>query len=447
MSDEQESTMTLRVPPKLYLTDKPFYECADPRVIKLWNQEQFEQRTEAWFAQRQKGISASDCSTSLYQNPESCSHYISLYNLQDTFKINPKKCCNPYSSVKEIIMKKCKKSDNGSNLANNPAIIWGVKYEAVVQTIYSQMMLDDIVEFGLMAHPTISFLFASPDGISCSHRLNSKPRMLEIKCPSKRKVGPVPPLQYFHQMLMQMEVCQLDECDFFDCRFIEYIFEDEWLDEAREWEANPPKEYQVPEDAPEGLNHHIFGIVLADPQKPEGADKYIFAPPTIVKVDQFLKWAMDVQTNFFIENEYSLVRSHYKLEEYAIVRVYKNDDFIRLNLPAFTEVWNKIEFFRSETGHQAFLEFENAGKRKKPEDVDTVDITEIPNSTITDATIDTTLVTDDTTVCTFESSQSTVTVKKRVLTSVSVNIDLHLPRTTAAKSKAMTKPFETLCVC
>ena len=146
---------------------------------------------------------------------------------------------------------------------------------------------------------------------------------------------------------------------------------------------------------------------------------------------------MDVQTNFFIENEYSLVRSHYKLEEYAIVRVHKNDDFIRLNLPAFTEVWNKIEFFRSPEGAEAFSEFENAGKRKKPEDVDTVDITEIPNSTITDATIDTnalnnvltvggsdgnqisdatidsTLVTDNTTVCTFESSQSTVTVKKR----------------------------------
>ena len=244
MSDEQESKMTLRAPPKLYLTDKPFYECADPRVIKLWNQEQYEQRSEIWHLKRGTGISASDCSCSLVETENSCGYYMDLYNLRDTMKLNPKKCCNHYSSVKEIIMKKCKKSDGGNNLANNPAIIWGVKYEAVVQTIYSQMMNDDIVEFGLLFHPNIPFLMASPDGISCGK--SGKPKMLEIKCPSKRKVGPVPPLHYFHQMLMQMEVCQLDECDFFDCRFIEYIFEDEWLDEAREWEANPPKEYQVP---------------------------------------------------------------------------------------------------------------------------------------------------------------------------------------------------------
>ena len=182
--------MSILPDPKLYFSEgKSFEEYAHPKIVSLWRQEQYVQRTPEWFAKRYTGISASDSAKSLTMGSFSCQLFIDLFNLHDSFKINPKKCCDPYSSTKELILKKCKKSDNGSNLAGNAAIAWGVKYEAVVQTIYSQMCLDDTLEFGLLCHPTIPFILASPDGI-----LAKNPgRMLEIKCPSKRKVGPVPP--------------------------------------------------------------------------------------------------------------------------------------------------------------------------------------------------------------------------------------------------------------
>ena len=47
-------------------------------------------------------------------------------------------------------------------------------------------------------------------------------RMLEIKNPFSRVINGIPKDEYWIQMQMQLEVCDLDCCDFLETKFTEY---------------------------------------------------------------------------------------------------------------------------------------------------------------------------------------------------------------------------------
>lgn len=340
-------------PPLYFNNGKALEEFAHPKVVELWRREQFEQRTPEWFEARMKGISASDCALALTMDDNACDYFIEHFNLHDTFEKNPKKCCNKYSTTKTIYEKKCMRTDT-SSFTTNKAMLWGQKYEAIVQTIYSQMKCEDVIEFGLLFHPKVPFLMASPDGITSSGT------MLEIKCPSQRKVGPVPPLYYFHQMLMQLECCELENCDFFDCSFQEYLFEEEWLEEANAWWENKADD----------VTHHIYGILLQRPEPvPDGVPKYTYAPPTIRSPQEFLDWSKKIMETTLIDEEVHLERAYYKLDDYYLVPVKRSPDFLERNYPKFKEVWERIEYFRSPQGEEAYKEFMGLNKKKKKDTV------------------------------------------------------------------------------
>jgi putative phage-type endonuclease len=112
-----------------------------------------------------------------------------------------------------LVSKKCGYS---SEFTGNVYTWHGNKYEDIAISIYEERYNREVWEFGLLRHPTIKVLGASPDGITTCGR------MVEIKCPSGRKInGKIKPV-YFTQMQTQMEVCDLEVCDFFECNIIEY---------------------------------------------------------------------------------------------------------------------------------------------------------------------------------------------------------------------------------
>ena len=88
----------------------------------------------------------------------------------------------------------------------------GVKYEEVAVMIYEQRNSMKVFEYGCIPHPVYDFIGASPDGITDSGI------MLEIKCPSSRKITGVIPSYYWCQVQTQLEVCELDRCDFLECK-------------------------------------------------------------------------------------------------------------------------------------------------------------------------------------------------------------------------------------
>ena len=46
--------------------------------------------------------------------------------------------------------------------------------------------------------------------------------MVEIKNVVSREINQNPKMEYYIQMQMQMEVCDLDSCDFIETKFVEY---------------------------------------------------------------------------------------------------------------------------------------------------------------------------------------------------------------------------------
>ena len=55
-------------------------------------------------------------------------------------------------------------------------------------------------------------------------------RMLEIKNIVNRDITGIPKKAYWVQMQLQMEVCDLEECDFLETRFKEYDNEQAFLE-------------------------------------------------------------------------------------------------------------------------------------------------------------------------------------------------------------------------
>ena len=108
-------------------------------------------------------------------------------------------------------------------LKDTPAIRWGVKYEPVACRIYQRRTGARVHEFGLLAHKGIEGFGASPDGI------NDLGIMLEIKCPFTRGITGEIPRAYYAQVQAQLDTAGLRECDFLECKFVEYANAGEFL--------------------------------------------------------------------------------------------------------------------------------------------------------------------------------------------------------------------------
>ena len=101
------------------------------------------------------------------------------------------------------------------------AIGWGIRFETVIKQILETKDKCTIYEPGRMQHPTNTHLAASPDGIIDS-ALNPEQlgRLVEIKCPYSRAIGKEIPSDYWIQMQIQMEVTDVDECEYIEANLI-----------------------------------------------------------------------------------------------------------------------------------------------------------------------------------------------------------------------------------
>lgn len=100
------------------------------------------------------------------------------------------------------------------------ATTWGHRFESITRRIYELELagvgtVNDTM--GRFTHPTIPWLSASPDGLVTKGPLAG--RLVEIKCPKTRIPGEFVPQEYYVQMQLQMEVCDLDVVDFVEAQY------------------------------------------------------------------------------------------------------------------------------------------------------------------------------------------------------------------------------------
>ncbi len=245
-------------------------------VKKLKSIPLVEQKSKEWYEYRLNRITASNLS--------------SLYN---------KGYKNRHNCLKDYVEKNL-------SFTPNVACNFGIKYEDVACNMYEQIKNVKVHEFGCLPHPNYDYLAASPDGIT------DDGVMLEIKCPYSRQTTGIPPIYYWYQMQLQLEVCDLNECDYLECNIKEYNNEEEFL-------RDNTVEYK--------------GVLI------KVNDKYEYYKGDICNYKQWLEE---------YENKYENIEiSFWKCIKYYITRIYRDKVWFNNNVEIMKKFWDEVIYYRN----------------------------------------------------------------------------------------------------
>lgn len=279
----------------------------EQKIIGIRNIPQPQQRTPEWYQFRWNLITAS----------------------------NAWKAFENQNTINQLIYEKCqpiKKFDdnNGDDeqvkmVNTNTSLHWGQKFEPLSVLIYERKFNTIVEDFGCIQHPTYKFIGASPDGINVDKNGDRYGRMLEIKNVVSRDINGIPKKEYWVQMQLQMEVCDLDECDFLETKFTEY-----------------PDYSAYKNDNIQG--EKMKGIIIYFHTK-EGKPFYVYKPLDLVEEDDVSKWEDDI-LSLYQSQEYNYTYMkfiYWKLDVFSCVLVLRNKEWFKNNIPQLEKVWKVIE--------------------------------------------------------------------------------------------------------
>jgi len=194
---------------------------------------------------------------------------------------------------------------------------WGQKYEHVSVMIYEDMYQTQIEEFGCIKHERHAFLGASPDGINVDKNSDRYGRLIEIKNVVNREITGIPKLEYWIQMQLQMETCNLNECDFLETKFIEFETEEEYLKDDCQYK----------------------GIIMYFSHK-NGIPKYVYKP--LHMMDE--TWEETMMNTY--EDLIWIKNIYWKLEIISCVLVVRNKLWFEYVIYDIRNFWKIIEYER-----------------------------------------------------------------------------------------------------
>tara|TARA_B100000424_G_scaffold270799_1_gene271174 strand:- start:4190 stop:5338 length:1149 start_codon:yes stop_codon:yes gene_type:complete len=262
----------------------------------LENIYQPEQKSDEWYLFRQNFITAS----------------------------NAWKAFGSQSQQNQLIYEKCLPINVDKykpNLSDTP-MAWGIKYEDVSIIIYEDKYKTHVKDYGCIPHQTYGFIAASPDGINDTIDSTRYGRMLEIKNIVNRKIDGNPKYEYWIQMQLQMEVCDLDECDFLETQFIEYDGLNDYISDGTFTHSIDGKQK---------------GIMLYFVKN--GGPHYVYAPLNISE-EEFEKWSeVMIDEN---QDKQWIANIYWKLEVYSCVLVLRNKDWFNRAVDILKKLWDTV---------------------------------------------------------------------------------------------------------
>jgi putative phage-type endonuclease len=208
---------------------------------------------------------------------------------------------------------------------------WGQMFEEVIARIYMHKTGSQVLEFGLMRHPDVPFIGASPDGI------RTDGIMIEIKCPQTRTIKPVPPKYYWAQMQTQLEICNLEQCDFVEVKFNQ-------IKSLEEIVGMVGYEYT----GAIGISYKCkctgAGSVICKCRDDPDNRKYTYADPVLPVTAQ----DMEVRSQAAVlgENYHLLEVTYYAMTQYQCTRVDRDRAWWAQVLPKLRSVWERILYYR-----------------------------------------------------------------------------------------------------
>lgn len=276
------------------------------QLARLQLEPRISQRSEAWYEARSHLATASDVAAAIGGR---------------------------YGSNKEFLVKKAGGPEEQKPFSGTaPPLKWGVMFEPIANAIYSKRMCVQVHEFGLLRHPTIPHIGASPDGIT------DMGIVLEIKCPFSRIIDGTVPSSYIAQIQCQLDVCGLDECDFFQCQFEETL---------------PPLPSR------EGhMNVHWdgceCGILVERWDDPGKSYRYDYCPEELVGSDSDAAvqaretWADEVVRGMSLTTACQAIVRRWRLKGMDLVRVHRDPGYILSMNANLAVAWQRVLRYRGD---------------------------------------------------------------------------------------------------
>jgi len=243
------------------------------------------------------------------------------------------------STRNQLIYEKCQPLNaekyKGTGSLDSP-MHWGQKYEPVSVALYEQIYAAPVSDFGCIPHKNLKFLAASPDGIVTAETSTRYGRMLEVKNIVNREITGLPKMEYWVQMQLQMEVCDLNECDFLETRFQEYSSHEEFVaDKATQYKG-------------------MMMLFMTNTGKPV----YEYAPLHAAEAELWQETMMEKNPTLnWIKNIY------WKLDQISCVLVLRNKFWFAAVAPALKAIWATIE--QEKKGGYSHREPKKAGIKVK----------------------------------------------------------------------------------
>ena len=203
----------------------------------------------------------------------------------------------------------------------------GHRYEPLSIMIYEERHNTIVGEYGCIPHKSIDFLAASPDGINIKKNNPRYGRLLEIKNPKSRKLTGIPKKDYWVQMQLQMEVMDLNECDFYETCFEEYESEEDFYKDGDSFTHTK-----------EGKSK---GVIVQFSGNNTVEYKY---PPLYITKEEFDVWydkCLDENMNMTWDKNI-----YWYLDDESCVLVMRNKKWFNNNLPKFESAWKDIVYDR-----------------------------------------------------------------------------------------------------
>jgi putative phage-type endonuclease len=287
------------------------------QLRKLKDIKQVKQRTDEWYNQRNNLITAS--------------------NIWKVFSTE--------SQQNSLICEKCKPTNDVhfNNVNVLSPLHWGTKFEPLTTMLYEKLYNTKITEFGCIPHSKYSFLGASPDGIIIDEESELFGRMIEIKNIVNRDITGIPKMEYWIQMQMQMETCNLNYCDFVETRFKLFETEDDFYDNMD--------------------NREHIGVILYFINKPtyneytsiNNSPHYVFMPlENKLDKDSIEEWIKNTKTELMDTHTLFEVQYWY-LDEISIVLVKRNQEWFHSSISKIESIWNKIETYRKNGNYEELI--------------------------------------------------------------------------------------------
>jgi putative phage-type endonuclease len=274
------------------------------RIEQLRAIPQPKQRTQEWYEFRHGLISAS----SIGKLFASESQYNSLIYEK----------CRPYDPTK-----------SAKPVNTDSPLHWGNKYEPLSILLYESRYETQIEDFGCIRHEKYPFIGASPDGINVDPASPKFGRMLEVKNIVNRDITGIPLDAYWIQMQIQMETCDLDECDFLETQFKEYEDEDAF------YSTGPVEERGV-------ILYFLKKTRLGIFDDTDSLPHYEYMPLDIeLERGQIDRWIMNKRAE--LREDYVLYNTIYwYLDQFSCVLVRRNREWFSQSVQKIEAAWKTI---------------------------------------------------------------------------------------------------------